>query len=329
MGVMDDRFPVRRVALAAIRRSLSAVLKSRRPGMAGSAIQTFVALGNVFAPVNQRNGHRSPGKPRVRPMTPEAKSGHVLDPLTVPRGGSLVTFQALDIISIGLGKRLFLFMAFRAKLPGFNGRRRFRSGFFAEPWLMVWIVARDAVGIILTSSDWFSRVQTLVQVTSYACPIMALEAGFSFEKIFQASVDLSRIGMGRSVDHARVTVLARILAVSRNMVPDRVHKPRPSHQGTSETKRRDSDQRNSNANSQTTGNQLFYGLRSGPGRKTGGEPAQKPASEACLKRMKHIVGKVHNGPAIKSLSGPAVEPRQVIIPVNYSDKRAPHKALQE
>jgi len=246
------------------------VLKSRRPGMAGSAIQTFVALGNVFAPVNQRNGHRSPGKPRGRPMTPEAKSRHVLDSLTVPGGGRLVTLQALGVFAIGFGKSLLFFMAPRAKPPGLTGRPWFGRPFLAEPRLMVGIVARDAVGIILNFSDWFSPVETLVQVTSYACPVMALEAGFSFKKIFQASVDLSRIGMGRSVDHVRVTVLARIPAVSRNMVPDRVHKPGPSHQGTSETKRRDSDQGNSNANSQTTGSQRSYGLRSGPGRRMGG-----------------------------------------------------------
>jgi len=213
-------------------------------------------------------------------MTSEAKSGHALDPLTVPRVGSLVTFHALEIISPGLGKRLFLFMAFRAKLPGFNGKGRFRSGFFAEPRLIVWIVARDAVEIILTSSDCFSSVQTLFNAASYACPVMALEAGISPERIFQASVDLSRIGMGRSPDHVRVTVLARILAVSRNMVQDRVHKPRPSHQGTSEAKRRDCKQRNRDP--QTPSNKRSYGLKSGLCERNGCEPLRKPVPESSF-----------------------------------------------
>jgi len=185
-----------------------------------------MALNDVFAFVNQRNGHRRGNKTRVLLVTFEAKPGYALNPLAALRVGSFVTFEALGIIAAGLRKVPFLFMALGTKIASLSGRRRFGSDFLAMSPLVVRIMARDAVGIVHGSFGRFACVQAFFKVASYTCPVMALEAGLDLEKIASVSIDLSRIGMARSLDHIRVTILAGKPAVSRNMVPDRVHKPR-------------------------------------------------------------------------------------------------------
>jgi hypothetical protein len=116
-------------------------------------------------------------------------------------------------------------------LAAFCSSLRFGSDFLCEARLIVGIVASNAIRIGFTLLDRFSGMKALFEVSFYAVAIVAVVARVRIEKGSQRTAYIAWIWMNRSLDDVGMTVLARSLAMSGDMILGHIHEPRAGLRG--------------------------------------------------------------------------------------------------